>query len=90
MKKAVLNVFVKMLTPGDIESLREDFEKIDTDNSGFIELGELQKALSDGKHSIGAQELQKIVEELDYNGNHLINYTEFLAATISVHKFLTH
>ena len=30
------------------------------------------------------------MEELDYNGNHLINYTEFLAATISVHKFLTH
>lgn len=48
MKKAVLNVFVKMLTPGDIESLREDFEKIDTDNSGFIELAELQKALSNG------------------------------------------
>jgi len=28
--------------------------------------------------------LQRIVDELDYNGNHLINYTEFLAATVSV------
>lgn len=30
------------------------------------------------------------MEELDYNGNQVINYTEFLAATISVQKFLTH
>jgi Ca2+-binding EF-hand superfamily protein len=39
---------------------------------------------------ISTEELQKIVHELDYNNNHVINYTEFLAATVSVQKFLTH
>jgi hypothetical protein len=31
-----------------------------------------------------ATELQAILRELDYNGNEKINYSEFLAATISV------
>lgn len=39
---------------------------------------------------MGASEINQIIQELDYNNNHKINYTEFLAATISVQKFLTH
>ena len=30
------------------------------------------------------------MQELDYSGNQKINYTEFLAATISIHNILTH
>ena len=37
-----------------------------------------------------AQEMKKIIKELDYCGNQKINYSEFLAATISVQKILTH
>lgn len=90
LKKAALNVLVKMLQPNEVEDLRQLFQKIDTDNSGFIEIHELERALESNNHHIGAQELKKIVEELDYNGNHMINYTEFLAATISVQSFLSH
>jgi len=38
LKKAALNVLVKMLNPKEIDSLRIEFQKIDTDNSGFIEI----------------------------------------------------
>jgi Ca2+-binding EF-hand superfamily protein len=71
-----------MLNPNDVETLRQQFQKIDTDNSGFIEANELQAALHD--KSAQASELQAILRELDYNGNEKINYSEFLAATISV------
>ena len=71
-----------MLNPRDVESLRQQFQRIDTDNSGFIEANELQAALKD--KSAQASELQAILKELDYNGNEKINYSEFLVATISV------
>jgi Ca2+-binding EF-hand superfamily protein len=71
-----------MLNPSDVESLRQQFQRIDTDNSGFIEANELQAALKD--KSAQASELQAILKELDYNGNEKINYSEFLVATISV------
>lgn len=37
-----------------------------------------------------ANELKQIIEEMDYDGNHMINYSEFLAATVSVQNILTH
>ncbi len=39
---------------------------------------------------MSAMEIKEIIQNLDYSGNHKINYSEFLAATISVQKFLTH
>jgi len=36
-----------------------------------------------------AKEIDKIIKEVDYHGNGKINYSEFLAATISVQSFLT-
>ena len=35
------------------------------------------------------EELDMIINEVDYEGNGTINYTEFLAATLPVEKFVT-
>ena len=90
LKKAALNVLVKMLGPKDIEKLSEQFQKIDTDNSGFIEISELEEAIKKAKHEMTAKEIRSIISEIDYHGNQRINYSEFLAATISVQSILTH
>jgi len=39
---------------------------------------------------ITPDEIDQIIKELDYDGNEMINYSEFLAATISVKHILTH
>jgi Ca2+-binding EF-hand superfamily protein len=90
LKKAALNVLVKMLKPKDIEHLKGEFMKIDTDNSGFIEYSELEGALRRAEFKLTGEELSKIINELDYAQNQKINYSEFLAATISIQSFLTH
>lgn len=41
-----MNILVKMTNPKELEDLRKEFQKIDSDNSGMIELKELEKALS--------------------------------------------
>ena len=38
---------------------------------------------------IDEKEIQEIIKEIDYVGNNLINYTEFLAASLSVSNTLT-
>lgn len=45
LKKAAMNILVKMLNPHDMEDLKREFQKIDTDSSGFIEFKELERAL---------------------------------------------
>lgn len=38
-----------MLNPREVETLKNEFMKIDTDNSGMIEISELQKAILESK-----------------------------------------
>jgi Ca2+-binding EF-hand superfamily protein len=79
-----------MLTPSEVENLRLQFQKIDTDNSGQIEISELKASLQNSKNNLEMAEFENIIKELDYNGNEKINYTEFLAATLTIHNVLTH
>ena len=41
LKKAAVNVLVKHLEANQIQKLKEEFEKFDTDHSGFLEIDEL-------------------------------------------------
>ena len=41
-------------------------------------------------NNLPVTEFDHIIKELDYNGNEKINYSEFLAATLSVKSILTH
>jgi hypothetical protein len=45
LKKACMNMLVKMLEPKEIEILREQFAKIDKDGTGMITVKELQEAM---------------------------------------------
>jgi len=49
----------------------------------------LREALQEAKLEFDEGELDSIIKEVDYHGSNRINYTEFLAATISVKKILT-
>jgi Ca2+-binding EF-hand superfamily protein len=45
-------------------------------------VAELRDALQEASIKIDEGELDKIVSEVDYRGDRLINYSEFLSATI--------
>jgi Ca2+-binding EF-hand superfamily protein len=90
LKKVALNILVKMVSnSNDVERLRAMFQNIDKDSSGYISAEELKEALTEAKVKYLDHELDSIISEIDYHGNKRINYTEFLAATISVKKILT-
>ena len=58
----------------------------------MISLVELQSAFAYNSHNqneLSAQRLQTIMKNVDYCGNGKINYSEFLAATVSMDAVLT-
>lgn len=90
LKKAVMNILVKMADGKDIEHIREQFMRVDKDGTGYIKANELKQALTAAKIPFREEEIDKIISEVDYGGqNRMINYTEFLAAGITVKKILT-
>ena len=88
LKKAAMNLLVKLLNPKEINSLRKQFEKIDEDQSGNVSTEELSKALKKINKEIPDEEIEKIVAEIDIKGNHEINYSEFIAATLNAKVYL--
>lgn len=89
LKKAAMNLLVKMADFKEIEHLRDLFMRLDKDQTGDITIAELRDALQEAKMRIDESELDKIVSEVDYRGDRLINYSEFLSATIQVKSILT-
>lgn len=89
LKKVAMNILVKMADSKEIEHLRDMFMKMDKDHTGDITAVELKEALDEAHIKIDDKELEQIVNEVDYRGDRLINYSEFLSATISVNKILT-
>jgi Ca2+-binding EF-hand superfamily protein len=47
-----------MLTSKELEGLRKEFEKIDTDNSGYIEADELADAMMKSGLTLTANEIK--------------------------------
>lgn len=82
LKKAAMNLLVKMADFKEIEHMRNLFMRLDKDQTGDITVAELREALQEAQIKIDETELDKIVNEVDYRGDRLINYSEFLSATI--------
>ena len=64
------------------------FVEIDKDGTGLINADELKGAIKQSSIEIPDEQVEKIINEVDYFGNKMINYTEFLVATLDVKSFL--
>jgi Ca2+-binding EF-hand superfamily protein len=83
-----MNMLVKMADQDQIEALRLQFVSIDTDGTGVINSNELKAAIKQSSIDIPDDQIEQIINEVDYFGNKKINYTEFLVATLDVKSFL--
>ena len=66
--------------------LKELFKSIDEDGSGTITLEEMRKALTKWEHKITDAELGNLMAIADVDGDGLIDYNEFVAATMQMSK----
>ena len=62
---------------------------MDVDHTGIIEADELADALKSMKLNISSEEVNNIINSINFKGNGEINYTEFIAATLSAKEILT-
>ena len=88
LKKTAMNLFVKTTNSNEFEKLREQFEKLDENNTGNVDAHELTKALQKSDLNIDEKQIEAIIKEVDAAGNNMINYTEFLAASMTARRLL--
>lgn len=81
LQRTVLNLISGLSTGKDeIEKLQKEFIKLDSDRSGTLSMQELKKMARANKN--GDQDWNFIFEEIDQNGDGVIDFEEFLQAFI--------
>nr|CAB3459088.1 unnamed protein product [Digitaria exilis] len=85
-KKAALRIIAGCLSEEEITGLKEMFKNIDKDNSGTITLEELKNGLAKHGTKLSDTEIQQLMEAADADGNGLIDYDEFVTATVHMNK----
>merc|ERR1712100_644706 len=82
LKKAALHVIASQLGESQIKALREIFMTLDGNGDGLLTSAEMKEGLAQAGLKDIPADLQQILEEVDSDGSGVIDYTEFLAATL--------
>ena len=62
---------------------------VDVNHTGLIDADELMNGIKAAGVDIRQQEVEEIIESINFKGNGEINYSEFIAATLSVQEIMT-
>ena len=81
MTQLCMEVIAYSLDPSQIENLRKQFLKIDVNKAGEISLEDLSRVMGNVVTQDG--QIERVFEGINYSQSGMINYHEFLAATIS-------
>ena len=90
LRITLLNIIVRQLHSDKYAHLTEQFQLIDKDGTGVIRREELKDIMNSVNGlEIDGQEFEQVINEIDYDNNGTINYSEFLAATVPIEKYVS-
>jgi calcium-dependent protein kinase len=88
LKKAALHVIAGQLDQDQIKDLRQVFQMLDSNNDGLLSGWELKQALLRAGLTDIPPDLQQILDDVDADGSGIVDYTEFLAATLDKRLYI--
>jgi calcium-dependent protein kinase len=88
LKKAALTVIACEVGGKELLELKNTFLSLDTDNSGVLSMDEMRDGLKKAGFANIPDELQKVMDSVDADGSGMIDYTEFIAASMSQREYL--
>eukprot|EP00929_Paragymnodinium_shiwhaense_P011406 TRINITY_DN11704_c0_g2_i5.p1 TRINITY_DN11704_c0_g2~~TRINITY_DN11704_c0_g2_i5.p1 ORF type:complete len:500 (-),score=149.62 TRINITY_DN11704_c0_g2_i5:379-1878(-) len=88
LKKAALNVIASQMNESQIKGLRDIFISLDVNGDGLLTSAELREGMERAGFKEIPDDLQKMMEEVDADGSGVIDYTEFLAATLDRKQYI--
>ena len=87
LSRAVLTYIASRLTDNEVKKLKDAFQKIDVNGDGMLTLEELKNACNQNPE-VHVLNIEQIFKTIDTDNSGVINYTEFLAASIDKRIYL--
>jgi calcium-dependent protein kinase len=88
LKKAALHIIANQLNEDQIKALRDTFMALDHNGDGQLTVNEMKEGILKAGLNEIPPDLQTIMEEVDSDGSGVIDYTEFLAATLDKRVYM--
>merc|ERR1711920_220792 len=86
LKKVALSLIAQQMNESDIQELKKTFESMDKNNDGTLTPKEIQSAMEVHKLAI-PKDIADVMANLDTDGSGTIDYTEFIAATLTARQY---
>ncbi|KAM7524074.1 hypothetical protein LguiA_013976 [Lonicera macranthoides] len=91
LKQFALRALASSLGDEELSDLRDQFHAIDVDKNGAISLEEMRQALAkDLPWQLKESRVLEILQAIDSNTDGLVDFPEFVAATLHVHQLEEH
>ncbi|XP_043712574.1 calcium-dependent protein kinase 18-like isoform X1 [Telopea speciosissima] len=91
LKQFALRALASTLDEEELADLRDQFDAIDVDKNGAISLEEMRQALAkDLPWRMKEPRVLEILQAIDSNTDGLVDFSEFVAATLHVHQLEEH
>lgn len=91
LKQFALRALASTLDEEELSDLRDQFHAIDVDKNGSISLEEMRQALAkDLPWKMKESRVLEILQAVDSNADGLVDFSEFVAATLHVHQLEEH
>ncbi|KAL8549890.1 hypothetical protein ACS0TY_008652 [Phlomoides rotata] len=91
LKQFALRALAGTLDDDELADLRDQFDAIDADKNGAISLEEMRQALAkDLPWKMKESRVLEILQAMDSNTDGLVDFTEFVAATLHVNQLEEH
>eukprot|EP00922_Rhytidocystis_sp_ex-Travisia-forbesii_P049193 GHVS01073262.1.p1 GENE.GHVS01073262.1~~GHVS01073262.1.p1 ORF type:complete len:640 (-),score=81.16 GHVS01073262.1:387-2306(-) len=88
LKKAALTVIAQQMNEGEISMLKTTFMALDENGDGTLTVQEIRRGLrNSGLKEIPA-DLDQLMQEVDSDGSGVIDYTEFIAASLDKRQYI--
>jgi len=87
LEKLALEVIAFSTPPSKVEELRHVFQKMDLDDSGTLSLSEFKQSMAESPGMDSAR-CEEIFHQMDSTHSGEVDYTEFLAATVTSQKLV--
>jgi len=87
LKKASMNVIATQLSDTALKELKDLFMAMDENNDGTLSVSELKEGLQRSGVAV-PQDMEQMMDNLDTDGSGVIDYSEFMAATMDKRKYI--
>lgn len=86
LKKQALKVVAEYLSVEEVAGIKDMFDMMDTDKNGTISLDELRVGMQKLSANMTEAEVLMLMEAADVDGNGVLDYREFIAASVHWQK----